>query len=166
MLLSLILSTALAEPTNTAAEIVTDQDIMFNQYAEVSFVIAASEKSYAQALLKAATLSEQSNIVFRSNGVHFDPKHKTDNGGLTYTQSECEGNGWDYPCYVSRGRWDDGSYITVEYSSAIQSFTPGLYVVIAASGTKDALKPTLQTVKQFVPDAYMKTSSVYIGCMH
>lgn len=166
MLLSLILSTALAEPTNTDAEVVIDQASMLNQYAEVSFVIAASEKSYAQALLKAATLSEQSKIMFRSNGINFDPSHLDKDGGLTYAQSECEGNGWDYPCYESRGRWDEGTYITIEYSSAIQGFTPGLYVVIAASGTKDALKPTLQTVKKFVPDAYMKTSSVYIGCMH
>jgi hypothetical protein len=160
MLTLLTLSTVFAEPLDV------DVDAMSDQYKKVTFVIAASEKSYSQAVLKAATLAEQSGIVFTSNGVNFDSKHKDDNGGLTYPKADCENNGWDYPCYVSRGRWDEGSYITVEYSSAIQGFTPGLYVVIAASGPKDTLVPYFNTVKHFVPDAYMKTSSVYVGCMH
>ena len=159
MLLSFIISAVSAAPTDT------DTNPMADQYREVAFVIAASEKSYSQAVLKAATLAEQSGIIFQTNGTNFDPKHKSENGGLTYPAHICEDYHWDYPCYVSRGRWDDGSYITVEYSSAIQGFTPGLYVVIAASGNKEELGPTLNTVKHFVPDAYMKTSPVYIGCM-
>jgi len=157
MLIALTLSTVLAEPM--AADAVNDQ------YQDVTFVIAGSEKSYSQAVLKAASLSEKSGILYKTNGVNFDPKHKDDNGGLTYSKSECESNNWGYPCYVSRGRWDDGLYITVEYSSAIQGFTPGLYVVIAASGQKDTMVPSLNTVKHFVSDAYMKTASVYVGCM-
>jgi len=157
MLLSFTIPAALATPVDT--------DPMANQFQEVAFVIAASEKTYSQAVLKAATLAEQSGIVFQTNGTNFDPKYKAENGGLTYPKHICESNNWDYPCYISRGRWDEGSYITVEYSSAIQGFTPGLYVVIAASGNKEELTPSLNTVKHFVPDAYMKTSSVYIGCM-
>ncbi len=144
----------------------SNPDPIPNQYQDVTFVIAASETSYSQAVLKAATLSEQSGILFNTGGVNFDPAHKDNNGGLTYSKQECEGNGWEYPCYVSRGRWDEGSYITIEHSSAIQGFTPNLYVVIAASGAKETVKPTLKTVQQFVPDAYLKTSSVYVGCMH
>ena len=151
---------AFASPTDPEPNSVIDQ------YEDVTFVIAASEKSYSQAALKAASLSEQSGILFKSNGINFDPTYKDDNGGLTYSKQECEGNGWDYPCYVSRGRWDEGNYITIEYSSAIQGFTPNLYVVIAASGDKETINPTLKTVQKFVPDAYLKTSSVYIGCMH
>jgi hypothetical protein len=44
--------------------------------------------------------------------------------------------------------------------------TPGLYVVIGSSDPKDTLVPYFNTVKHFVPDAYMKTSSVYIGCVY
>ena len=157
MLFSLFISTVLAESSPTP---------MLNQYQDVSFVIAASEKTYSQAVLKAATLAEQSGILFNTGGINFDPTHKNTNGGLTYSKSECENNGWEYPCYMSRGRWDDGAYITIEYSSAIKGFTPGLYVVIAASGEKQDVTPSLNTVKHFVPDAYMKTSSVYVGCMH
>ena len=157
MLFAFSIATVLAQP---------NPDPMINQYQDVSFVIAASETSYSQAVLKAATLAEQSGILFNTGGVNFDPMHKETNGGLTYSKSECENNGWEYPCYVSRGRWDDGAYITIEYSSAIKGFTPGLYVVIAASGEQKDVMPSLTTVKQFVPDAYMKTSSVYLGCMH
>ena len=95
---------------------------MSDQYKEVTFVIAASEKSYSQAVLKAVTIAEQSDIGFTSNRARFDPKYKDDNGDITYPKSDCESNGWDYPCYVSRYRCAEGSYITVEYSSAIQDF--------------------------------------------
>ena len=157
MLIALTLFTALAEPMV--------DDVVNDQYQDVTFVIAASEKTYSQAVHKAASLSEKSGILYNTNGVNFDPQHKDDNGGLTYPKHQCESNNWGYPCYVSRGRWDEGMYITVEYSSAIQGFTPGLYVVIAASGKKDTLVPSFNTVKHFVPDAYMKTASVYVGCM-
>ena len=91
MLLTLILSTVLADPT--------DSNAVSDQYQDITFVIAASEKSYSQAVLKAATLAENSSIVYRTNGINFDPKYKGENGGLTYSKSECEGNNWGYPCY-------------------------------------------------------------------
>ena len=159
MLLTLTLSTVFAAPTDT------DTNPMADQYQEVAFVIAASEKTYSQAVLKAATLSEQSGIEYRTNGVNFDPKHKDNNGGLTYSpQPATTITG------VIRATSLEGDGMKVltspsEYSSAIQGFTPGLYVVIAASGNKAELQPSLNTVKHFVSDAYMKTSSVYIGCM-
>ena len=81
------LFTAIAEPTSN--------DPMADQYQDVTFVIAASEKSYSQAVLKAATLAERSGILFNTNRINFDPKHKDTNGGLTYSKSECENNNWD-----------------------------------------------------------------------
>ena len=56
MLLSFTISTVFAAPTDT------DTNPMADQYQEVAFVIAASEKTYSQAVLKAATLAEQSGI--------------------------------------------------------------------------------------------------------
>ena len=46
----------------------------------------------------------------------------------------CEENGWDYPCYVARGRYDDGAYLSVEPSAAYDGLKAGYFVVIAASG--------------------------------
>ena len=131
-----------------------------------TFVIAASEKSFSQAIQKAVTLSEKTGLRFDMRGVGFEPKHRNDHGGLTFTKTECEENGWDYPCYLPRGRWDSGEYISIEHTSAIQGFTPGLYVVIASTGTTAEVAPTLEKVKKVIPDAYTKTSQVYVGCMH
>ena len=138
-----------------------------DQYQERTFVIAASEKSFSQAMQKAAKLSEQTGLLLDMRGVIFDPQHtKTHGGGLTLPASDCEGNNWGYPCYVARGAWDSGDYISVEHTSAISGFTPGLYVVIASTGSKEAIQPTLKKVRQFIPDAYPKTTEVYVGCMH
>ena len=32
--------------------------------------------------------------------------------GLSFSSKQCEENGWDYPCYISRGRYDDGEFVT------------------------------------------------------
>lgn len=135
-------------------------------YEKRTFVIAASEKSFSQAMLKATSLSEQTGFRFDMRGVGFDPKHvEGHGGGLTFTKSECEESNWGYPCYVARGRWDSGTYISVEHTSAIQGFTPGLYVVIASTGTNKEIAPALKHVQKFIPDAYSKSTKVYIGCM-
>lgn len=145
--------------------IATAQDPDF--YQDRTFVIAASEKSFSQAMLKAAVLAEKTGLLLNMGGVVFDPNQtNTHGGGLTYPRSECDSNGWGYPCYVARGRWDSGEYISIEHSSAIQGFTPGLYVVIANTGSPAEVAPTLAKVKKAVPDAYTKSTQVYVGCMH
>ena len=135
-------------------------------WVERSFLIAASEKDFAAAVAKGAQLAEATGILFDLRGVGYDRSQRDHNGGLTLARAACEDNGWDYPCYVPRGRWDSGAYITVEYSSAFEGFTPGLYVVIAASGDAATAKASLPAVRAAVPDAYVKTSKVYMGCMH
>jgi hypothetical protein len=68
--------------------------------------------------------------------------------------------------YIPRGRYDDGQYVSVEWSTAYNTFSDGLYVVIVASGPRKELKSFLRKVKQTVPTAYIKEADVYIGCMH
>ena len=87
-------------------------------------------------------------------------------GELTYW-----GDPGGYPdstCYVARGRFDDGEYISIEYSSAYEAFAAGYYVVLAASGFKGngAIHATLDRVRLKYPDAYIKTSRVYLCCFH
>lgn len=135
-------------------------------WVDKSFLIVASEKTFADALGKAGRIAEQTGIRFDLRGVGFDPAHAKLLGGLTLEKAVCEDQAWEYPCYVPRGRWDAGSYLSVEYSDAVEGFTKGLYVVIAASGEKKDLEPVLQKVKTAVPDAYIKSARVYVGCMH
>jgi hypothetical protein len=37
--------------------------------------------------------------------------------GRTWTRAECAENSWDFPCYVPRGRFDDGVWVSIEYSA-------------------------------------------------
>ena len=134
-------------------------------WVEQSFVIVASEKTFDAALAKAGQISVKSGIAFNMRNTLFDPSQRSSNGGLTHSKEDCETVG-GYPCYIPRGRWDSGAYLSIEYSSAIESFTPDLYVVIAASGSPEEVKPSLQRIKKAVPDAYIKSASVYMGCLH
>ena len=85
-----------------------------------------------------------------------------------FSRKECEESAFDYPCYVARGRDDDGLYVSVEYSTAYTGFKPGLYIVIVASDSKagSIAKDAAKTAKKVFPDAYTRRTGVYLGCMH
>jgi hypothetical protein len=154
-----LLSLALAEAPSAEPEFA-------DPWSDRTFVIVASEKTFPAAIAKAGVIAEASGVRFDLRGVGYDPAQSAQNGGLTLSARECEEYGWEYPCYVPRGRWDSGEFLSVEYSSAIQGFTPGFYVVIAGSGDRTEMNAVLAKVKKAVPDAYMKTAGVYLGCMH
>ncbi len=123
--------------------------------------IILSTKKYSEALkiAKEAAAKLHSKLVL--NGL--TPNEQE---GLTMSKNECESNGWDYPCYVARGRWDDGEYISIEYSNAINGFAKGYYVVITATGEKSITGAALLKAKKFYKTAYNKQAKVYMGCMH
>jgi len=124
-----------------------------------SFLVAKSTKSYNEAKKFAKALSLKSGIKIDLRGLLFNADI-----GLTESKKECIDNGFEYPCYTPRGRYDDGAYISIEYSSAYERFSKGYYVVMVNSG--EISKRFLEKIKTYVPDAYVKKSSVYMGCMH
>lgn len=138
------------------------------QTATKAFVIAGSYKEYGDALKKAQLAAEKMGYPLKLNGLSPHPKT-----GLTHTKEFCEaeegGISEEYPCYWPRGRWDDGKYVSIEYSSAFTHFSPNYYIVVVANDNidspdiRDALK--LAKSKGF-KDAYAKTDKVYLGCMH
>ena len=125
-----------------------------------SFLIAKSTKNYNEAVAFAKKLANKSAISLKLKTLH--PSQST---GLTYAASACKKMGYSYPCYVARGRYDDGIYISIEYSDVYSGFTTGYYMVIVASGEKID-KSVLQSVRKYVPDAYVKKTAVYMGCIH
>ncbi|NOT91339.1 hypothetical protein [Ferruginibacter sp.] len=129
-------------------------------YIKKSFVIVQSTKNYAAAKLTAekAARQLQQPLDFRE----LKPNKKT---GLTFADSVCENEG-GYPCYIARGRFDDGDYVSIEWSNAINGFAKGYYVVIVGAGSKDETTIVLKKVKKFFKEAYIKQAEVYIGCMH
>jgi hypothetical protein len=131
-------------------------------YFEVSFVLVKSTSSYADAHRFAQGASADLGIRLDLRGLVHDPTH-----GLTWPQERCAKDPvYPFPCYVARGRWDPGRYISIERSDAYSSFKPDLFIVVAASGDPAEMRSVLASIKAKVPDAYMKTEVVYFGCMH
>jgi hypothetical protein len=130
-------------------------------YAKKSFVIIQSTKNYTAAK---ATASKASKTLKLKLDLRNLKPHKT--AGLTNGKKECEDNGWEYPCYESRGRYDDGEYVSIEWSNAFKNFTKGYYIVIVYSGNKKEANTYLKKVKNVFVDAYAKEDEVYMGCMH
>jgi hypothetical protein len=132
-------------------------------FVSKSYLILASTKNINEAFTIAKTSAKKTGFIFQDN------KLKTDKTiGATFPKDTCDAFAFEYPCYVARGRYDDGSYISVEYSDAYEGFTKGYFIVIASSYFKEntQIKLDQKKVKPFYPQAYIKSTKVYIGCMH
>ena len=123
------------------------------------FLIAKSTKNYDEAKQFALKLSRKSGIKTDFRGLM-----QAKRLGLSEDKKSCQEEGFDFPCYIPRGRYDDGVYISIEYSTAYSGFTEGYYIIVVASG--EISKSVLVQIKNIVPDAYVKQSAVYMGCMH
>lgn len=127
---------------------------------EKGFAIIHSTKDYSAALQTVEEASRKLDIKIDLRGYY--PNEEI---GLK-TDSVCGcGEAHDY---LARGRWDDGIYISIEYSDRYKGFAKGYYIVIIASGKKGSkqLTETLESAKNYYADSYVKNTSVYIGCMH
>ena len=117
-------------------------------YAEKNFLIIQSAKDYTAAFqtAKQATKILDIKLDLRELIPDKDPRI-----GLTPPADTClkyskEYGGQDSTCYLARGRWDDGIYISIEYSNAYDSFIKGYYIVMVGSGFKkdETLTATLK----------------------
>ena len=132
-------------------------------FVEKEFVIIRSTADYEAALQTARSAATQLQLKLDLRDLK-----KNKESGLSFSKKICEEEWEEYPCYVARGRWDDGEYISIEYSDAYNGFRKGYYIVIIAGDEKGdaAVKTILQKAKKYYKDAYSKTTKVYIGCMH
>jgi hypothetical protein len=130
---------------------------------EKAFVIVASTTSHSEAVKVAALAAQEFDWKVDLRGLSEDRTI-----GLTYSRAVCEENSWDFPCYLPRGRFDDGVWVSVEYSSAYEGFPPGLYIVVAAGGevANPAVPDTLDRVRERFPRALVQRATVYLGCLH
>lgn len=139
-------------------------------YVNKSFLIIQSTKNYETALSTAKKASSELNIELNLRDLM-----KVDDPtiGLTLPADTCikylpTSEGQASTCYVARGRYDDGIYVSVEYTNPYQGFTKGYYIVMVGSGSKNEpeLTKTLAQVRTKYSDAYIKSSKVYMCCMH
>jgi len=134
-----------------------------NPYRDKEFVIVKSTPSFKEATETAAKVAAELGIALNLRGL--SPNLRT---GLTSSKDECVRNGLFYPCYVPRGRFDDGTYVSVEWSSQYEVFERALYVVMIAShapGSKETSR-ALAAARRFYRAAYAKRVRIYVGCMH
>ncbi|MFH1468850.1 MAG: hypothetical protein ABIO70_30965 [Pseudomonadota bacterium] len=127
---------------------------------EKAFLLVAAAKDWDTAR---STASQAAQALALELKVEVAP---LPGGGLTFPAATCTASGFEHPCYVARGRYDDGAFVSVEWSSDYQGFTPGLYIVVAASGPEAEVKPHLAAARELYPDAYIKKAKVWMGCIH
>jgi hypothetical protein len=132
-------------------------------YAERSFLIIASTRNIKEAFKLAQAAAKKTGFKFRDNLLQ-----KDSTVGATFPLDTCKAAGFAWPCYVARGRYDDGAYLSVEYSNAYTGFQKGYFIVVAANGYKEneEFKQAVKAIRQHYPKSYVKRSAVYLGCMH
>jgi len=161
MTMFLALFVALAAHAGESDRELTQEEIEASQFAKKRLVILQSTHDYPEARKTAEASAKALNIPLKLRDL--SPNTKT---GLTHTQEECEQGGFGWPCYVARGRSDDGAYVSVEHSNAYKGFSRGYFIVVAASAASqsEVISTTLAAAKEQWPSAYSKQTEVYLGC--
>lgn len=100
----------------------------FNYYIDTDFTIVFSSKKYNETLEKVLGISKKLNYPINFRNLEFNK-----DVGLSYTKAslEDENSGGimeTYPWYNTRGRFNDGSYISIEYTDKYEGFSKGYYV--------------------------------------
>jgi len=129
-----------------------------DHFVSKGFLIILTTKDYDGALKRAEEASQKLNLDLELRGLYPDEEMGLD------TDEQCGCGEWHG--YIARGRYDDGQYVSIEYTNFYNSFAEGYYIVIIGSGDRKELKPLLKKAKVHYKDAYIKNSDVYIGCMH
>ena len=134
-----------------------------SDYVKKGFIIIAAGKNYDAMKKMAKTASQKLNYKLDLRGLEFNKEI-----GLSFSEQECKENGFEFPAYINRGRWDDGEYVSIEYTNDYAGFTPELYIIIVSSHDKGnkALSDALTHVKKVYKNAYIKYTDIYMGCMH
>jgi hypothetical protein len=129
-------------------------------YVKKSFVIIKSTKKYTEAKSIAEKAAVQLGLTAEYRQLKPDKK-----SGLTFPDSVCENEG-GFPCYIARGRYDDGNEVSIEWSNAFEKFSKGFYIVVVYSGNNTEALRELKKARRVFRDAYIKKATVYVGCMH
>jgi hypothetical protein len=149
-----------ASPDDVASGggVTTDPDLVTK-----GFVILETTASYADARAAAAAAAE--TLAIRMDLRQLAPDRTI---GLTFPEAACVDEFGSFPCYVPRGRWDDGVYLSVEHTGSYPGFDENRYIVVLASGAPHdrALRAALRRAQSAYPTAFIKTIPVYLGCLH
>jgi hypothetical protein len=129
-------------------------------------LVLGSYKSYPEAVRAAKSFGGRSDYPYGSRGMVYDKAR-----GLIWPDDDKD-EMWagayaprrhDRECGLALSK----PCVTVERSEAYEGFTPGLYIVVAGVlDRSEEREKRLAEVRRLVPDAYVKQTAIYMGCMH
>ena len=133
------------------------------EMAEKDFVVLPAIASYAEARRVASSAARRLGLKLDLRRARPDG-----HGGLTFSPVDCEANDWEHPCYVSRGRDDDGAYVSVDEARRFFDAEEQGYLVILGSGPKNdpSTRAVGEKARALFPSAEVRTDDVWQGCIH
>ena len=133
------------------------------EMVEKDFVVLPAIASYTEAHRIARTAA-------RRLGLKLDLRRARPDGygRLTFPLADCQANDWAYPCFVSRGREDDGTYVSVDVAERFFDAEARGYLVILGSGPKGdpSTRALAEKARSLFPLAELRTDEVWRGCIH
>jgi hypothetical protein len=132
-------------------------------FFRTGLLIVGSHGAYRDALAAAKAFSAASGIAYDSQGMIYDAKRglilpddaDDDIYAGQYVRRRYDTCGGGKPC------------VTVERSEAYEGFRPGLYIVVAGVVGRGAeADERLKLARKIVPSAYIKQTTLYMGCIH
>jgi hypothetical protein len=137
------------------------QDAMEVPLVRSGILIVGSHRSYAAALDAAKAFGRASGIEYDGRGLIYDAKR-----GLIWPDDSDDEL---YAGQYAPRRYDscrDKACVSVERSEAYEGFRPGLYIVVAGIVGREDAGARLEAARRIVPTAYVKETTLYMGCMH
>jgi hypothetical protein len=135
-------------------------------FYRLGILVVGSYKTYEAALAAAQSFSLRSGYPYGSRGMVYDKQRGLiwpDDSDDEIWAGQYAPRRYDNECNIS----DPKSCITVERSEAYEGFKPGLYIVVAGVLRRDGERAQrLNVARKIVPEAYVKQTTIYLGCVH
>lgn len=132
----------------------------------LGILVLGSYKSYDEAARAAKWFSSRSTYPYGSRGMIYEKGRGLiwpDDGSDEAWAGRYAPRRYDNECDIRESR----PCITVERSEGYEGFAPGLYIVVGGVLGRDAERAErLAAAQKLVPEAYVKQTTIYLGCMH
>jgi len=131
-------------------------------------IIAGSFKTYDEAFHAVSEISKKSSLPFSSRGMVYNAKT-----GLAWPKNYPDelyaGTYYGRRSNADCGNESMSNCLSIERSEFYKGFTKNLYIIVAGiydAVDKEESAQTINQLKLTVPDAYIKKTDIYVGCMH
>jgi len=134
-------------------------------FFRLGILVVGSYRSYDAALRAAEKFSVASGYSYGSRGMVYDKERGLiwpDDSKDEVWAGQYAPRRYDNECNILK----PNPCVTVERSEGYEGFTPGLYIVVAGVLDRDDKEKRLANARRSVPSAYIKQTTLYLGCVH